>query len=211
MTTKLAQKKYHHGDLKKSLIDAGIQILREKGINSLSLRLAARIAGVSQTAPYRHFESKEMLLCAIAERGFMQLADYLQKAIDNNSEDIRGQFIDIGSQYLSFALDEPALFRVMFSGLISYDSERYPKFRESGECAFGKLISVVVRSQEDGLFREGDPVDLALYAWSSIHGYSMLCIDRQLDFLNLPNEVYFDKQKELAETLACGMRILSNA
>ena len=72
---------YHHGDLKKALIDSGVEILSEKGIKNLSLREAARRAGVSHTAPYRHFEDKDALLAAIAEEGFLRLIQKLEAGI----------------------------------------------------------------------------------------------------------------------------------
>src|SRR5688572_2247793 len=72
---------YHHGDLRRALLDAALTILRTEGLDALTLRAAARAAGVSQTAPYRHFDDRTALLAGVAEDGFVRLRERLQRAV----------------------------------------------------------------------------------------------------------------------------------
>src|SRR5689334_17108440 len=109
------RKPYHHGDLRRALIAAGIDLLAEGGATALDLRKVARRAGVSHAAPYRHFEDKRALLAAIAEEGFVRLAEQIHNAVSAAQPD--SQLLATASCYINFALSEPALAREMFSGL----------------------------------------------------------------------------------------------
>ncbi len=121
--TTLRSKPYHHGDLRRALISAGIELLGEGGASALDLRKVARKAGVSHTAPYRHFEDKRALVAAIAEEGFGRLTERLKNAVSGVAPGL--QLLALTRAYVDFALTEPALMREMFSGL-TIDRMAYP-------------------------------------------------------------------------------------
>src|SRR5216117_2127251 len=112
---------YHHGNLRTALLRAAGERLEKQGITALSLREAARRAGVSHNAPYRHFADREALLAALAAEGFAMLAERL-----------RGQpGREMGEAYVRFALEQPQRFRLMFGGLLPI--ARYPELRSAAQ------------------------------------------------------------------------------
>ena len=177
---------YHHGNLREALLEAGLVLLRERGAEALGLRELARQAGVSRTAPYRHFESKEALIAAIAEQGFLRLQSYLEGAKRRHPDDVERWFLEAGRQYIRFAVDHPEHLKVMFGPYISYDPARadHP-LHGVGRATFGQLVEMVVAAQQAGLVRSGDPVAISVSVWSLVHGFAMLLVHNRLDFLEL--------------------------
>src|SRR3984957_468444 len=104
---------YHHGDLRAACLRAAMELLEEGGATALSLRAVARKAGVSAAAPYRHYANREALISAVGAVGYRELAGYLAAAhpSPSTSEDLAA----VADAYVQFALQRPALFRVMFS------------------------------------------------------------------------------------------------
>ncbi len=165
---------YHHGDLRAELIKQALKILDKKGVGGLTLREVARAAKVSHTAPYRHFKDKEDILAAIAEVGFSNLAERGNKAL-TVADPVQG-YLEYGREYISFAAEHPQHFRIMFSGkLTRYDS--YTDLKTAGETAFGALVESIRRCQAAQAFREDPPEQMALSAWSFVHGIANLYID----------------------------------
>jgi AcrR family transcriptional regulator len=172
-------KPYHHGDLRAALIQAGLAILAEEGAQALTLRAAARRAGVSHSAPYRHFADKEALLAAIAEEGFAQLADRLEQARGNAGQSPRAQLEDAGWAYVHFAVTHPDHLRVMFGSHIA-DPEGYPGMWAAGARAFAVLVEIIRTGQHAAALGAGDPQQLAFAAWAMVHGLALLRIDHQV-------------------------------
>ena len=170
---------YHHGDLRAALIQAGLAILAEEGVQALTLRAAARRAGVSHNAPYRHFTDKEALLAAIAEEGFDELANRLEEARARSRPSAQAQLEETGWTYVQFALTHPDHLRVMFGSLIS-DPQAYPSLRAAGARAFNPLIEILRSGQDSGTVIAGNPRQLAFSAWAMVHGLALLLIDRQV-------------------------------
>src|SRR4029079_17242415 len=121
MTIRVARKRadtYQHGDLRPALIQAGLKLLGEEGVQGLSLRGAAQLAGVSHAAPYRHFRDKDALVAAIAERGFRLLTQAMRDELARSrSRDAVARLRAIGQGYVTFAVTHPAYFRVIFGDL----------------------------------------------------------------------------------------------
>jgi AcrR family transcriptional regulator len=170
---------YHHGDLRQNLIDAAIAFVNEKGISDLSLRQLARQVGVSHNAPYRHFETKEALLMAVAEQGFESLRLALQTAKDMAPNQPAQQLEAIGVAYVNFAFTHPAHYRVMFGNYRS-ECEESSALAQVAKQAFLVLLNTIQEGQTAGVFRNNDPLNLARVAWSLVHGQSMLILDRKL-------------------------------
>ena len=171
---------YQHGDLREALIQAGLKLLTEGGVAALGLRAAAQLAGVSHAAPYRHFRDKDALVDAIGERGFRMLTAAMQERIAQvATADTPTRLRASGVGYVSFALQNPGYFRVIFSGLIAH-TEASPALRAAGDEAYGVLRGLIVEGLADGSVGGADPDSLSLAAWSLVHGLSMLAIDGQL-------------------------------
>jgi AcrR family transcriptional regulator len=173
------EKPYHHGDLRGALIRAGLAILAEEGVQALSLRAAARRAGVSHAAPYRHFADKEALLAAIAEEGFNVLAAEVEEARERFPASPREQLEESAWAYVRFALTHPDHLLVMFSSLIE-DPQAYPGLREAGSRAFNVLVEIVRAGQAADIMIAGEARLLAVVAWTQVHGLSLLLIGHQV-------------------------------
>lgn len=178
-TSSEAARPYHHGDLRAALIRAGLDILAEEGVQALTIRAAARRAGVSHNAPYRHFTDKEALLAAIAEEGFIELSARLEEAVSRAPQSPRAQLEETGWAYVQFAMTHPDHLRVMFGGLIS-DPQASPGLRAAGAQAFNVLVAIIQAGQETGAVIAGSSLQLAFAAWGMVHGLALLLIDRQV-------------------------------
>jgi AcrR family transcriptional regulator len=168
---------YHHGDLRRALTDAALELVAERGASGFTLREAARRAGVSHTAPYNHFPSREALLAALAEEGFMGLGAALRSV--GPGEPLR-RLRDMGIAYVRFAVENAAHVRVMFGAALP-DRSAFPALVEAARTAFAPLLDSICDCQRAGAIRSGDPIELALAAWSLVHGLSSLIADGQLE------------------------------
>jgi AcrR family transcriptional regulator len=154
---------YHHGDLRSALLHSAGELLEEQGLESLRLREAARRAGVSHNAPYRHFSDRDALLAALAAEGFGMLAGALENRAGR----------EMGEAYVRFALEHPNRFRLMFSGRLQLD--RHPALASAAGATYEGLIAAF-RAQRD----IADPETAAAAAWSLVHGLANLLLDGHL-------------------------------
>ena len=173
------QGRYHHGELPGALLEAALRLVETGGTAALTLRAAARRAGVSQAAPYRHFPSKEALLAAVAEQGFRAMTAAMRKAVAACGDSPLERLRAIGLGYVGFATRHPSQFRVMF-GRETADRSAYPSLREAAGATFRMLVDAISDCQRAGLVRSDEPQDLALACWSSVHGAASLLVDDQL-------------------------------
>jgi AcrR family transcriptional regulator len=173
------KKNYHHGDLRKTLINVGIELISESGTSSIDLRKVARIAGVSHAAPYRHFADKKALIAAISEEGFNLLSIEMEQAISMKESSAHEQLRGMGHAYVQFALKNPSLVREMFSGL-TIEREAYPSLYEISKKLFNMIETVVIIGQEKGNIKVCDSKELTCVIWSMMHGTAILIIENQL-------------------------------
>lgn len=169
---------YHHGDLKNALIAAGLQLLIEKGVNGLNLREVARRAGVTHAAPYRHFADKEALIAAIAEDGFQRLGERIRTAHTATTGDAATKLTTLGRAYITFALEEPDSFRLMFSHTIAH-REQYPALYTAAKAGFLLLQSIIEEGIAAGIFMCADSMALTKSVWSMVHGLATLLVEGQ--------------------------------
>lgn len=162
---------YHHGDLPGTLVRAAIELLEEDGAAGLSLRAAARRAGVSPAAPYRHFADRNELLSAVAAVGYRELTADLFAA--NPAPATVEGVADIAVAYVRFALKRPGMFRVMFAeGCDPGNADRVSAVEAIHEYLYS-LVQQVIPS--------ADPESLATAAWALVHGLAFLHLDGKLD------------------------------
>ena len=175
---------YQHGDLRRALVQAGLKLLSELGVEGLSLRAAAELAGVSHAAPYRHFRDKNALVAAIAEEGFRLLTAEMRAAIAAcGSNDLLARLRASGVGYVTFAVRHPAYFRTIFGGIAAASDPTDPQtvaMDAAGGEAYAVMRDLVDEGIRRGRLRAGDPEQMALAAWSLVHGLSMLAISGQL-------------------------------
>ena len=168
-----ARRGYHHGNLREALIKAAIDLISEKGPGGFTFAEAARAAGVSPAAPYRHFRDRDALVADVAKQGFEAFTAALTAAWNNATPTPREAFSRVGNAYLEFARTKPAYYAAMFeSGLSLAD---YPEVRAVGDKAFG-----VLRQACEAIL-EGVPKDkrppammVSLHIWSLSHGIASL-------------------------------------
>jgi AcrR family transcriptional regulator len=179
--TAVRPKPYHHGDLRRTLLDAALAIVAQSGPGALSLRELARKAGVSHAAPYRHFPSREALLAALATEGFLGLGAEMARSAEGEADPL-SRVRALGVAYVAYAVRHPGHFRVMFgAGLEHWDDDS--PLAAAGAPTLQALIDAVSDAQRAGQLRAGDPRQLALPAWSMVHGLAMLLVDEQLGAL----------------------------
>jgi AcrR family transcriptional regulator len=167
----MATRRYHHGDARNALLGAAADLLEQAGAAGLSLRQVAERANLSRQAPYNHFESKEALLAELVRAGFEQLAECLSAG----DPKAKGALERAADAYIRRAQEAPALFRMMFSQEL-VNVSRFPAAARAGAGAFDKLREIVAA------FAPADRVpELALAAWSLVHGYATLCIEVALE------------------------------
>ena len=175
---KAAKSAYHHGDLRNALLDAAEALLEEGGIETLSLRDAARRAGVSHAAPYRHFPAKLDLLCALAERGFRALDAEMRRAGESSTDPVE-QLEEAGFAYIRLAVRHPWRTQLMFGGVVPME-EVPAELQEIAQSSFLGLVAILERGQASGDFvADQDVRVLSLTTWSLVHGTAMLVVGGQ--------------------------------
>lgn len=176
-TTAPPRDSYHHGDLKRALTGAALSLVAEKGPRGFTLTEAARRAGVSAAAPYRHFADKAELLAAVAEQGFRDLHADLAAAAERTS-DPKGRVIELGRAYVRWAITHPDHYQVMF-GADSLKAQ-HPGLAVAAEQAFGDLLDAISTCQKAGVVQGNDPREIAAPLWSLVHGIASLAIGGDL-------------------------------
>jgi AcrR family transcriptional regulator len=180
--------KYHHGNLRNTLIEVATELLAEEGTHALSLRKMAQRAGVSHNAPYMHFADKEAVLAGIAEEGFRLLAIEIESAIATADTSTYGRLIAASSAYIRFALDRPNHLQVMFR---PYEVEKYPSLLAASQAALNCLFELVKSGQENHTLIAGNPHQMTKSIWAMVHGVAVISIAYQTNML-LPENTSID-------------------
>lgn len=156
------------------MLQEAIRLIQKDGPAALTLRSVGQRLGVSRTALYRHFASKGALLGAVAGEGFRTFREALVDAWADAGKGPAG-FSAMGLAYVRFALDHPSHYRVMFGGFVRPGD--VPRDPGEDTDAFGVLVGSIVEQQQQGLVRDDDPRQLAMYIWAVVHGIATLALD----------------------------------
>ncbi|MEJ2548520.1 MAG: TetR/AcrR family transcriptional regulator [Gemmatimonadota bacterium] len=186
---------YHHGDLRRALLEAAGAILQESGAPALSLRGIARRAGVSHMAPYHHFAGRGELVAALAADGFERLAAAMRDAMESAAgADPVERLRACGVAYVVFAVRNPEMFHLMFGRELA-DSSAHPELRQAARVAYRTFAAALPTPAAEAAGRapadDGDPESreseneialppIALAAWSLVHGLAMLVAEGQV-------------------------------
>ena len=174
-TGRAKDRPYHHGDLREALLDAAHKLLGEKGVEGFTLADACRLAGVSTAAPYRHFPDRDAVLDALVSRGFQNLEAAMRARAADYTEGSIDRIVATGQAYVAFAVDEPALFRVMFRRPPEHDPTS--PMALDGDSCFGAVLEALTALQEQRGLKSDDLLDLAMPLWAVVHGVANLMID----------------------------------
>jgi AcrR family transcriptional regulator len=168
-----AKKGYHHGALRSALVEASVALAREGGPERVILREAARAAGVSHSAAYRHFADREALLAEVSNYARGELAAQMRRRV-NRSNDPRKRLRAVGTAYIDFAMSEPGLFRTAFTSHPATSGE------PTDADPFGVLGQVLDEAQAAGLLEARRRPGAEIAAWSAVHGLACLLLDGPL-------------------------------
>jgi AcrR family transcriptional regulator len=184
-----SKRPYHHGNLKQALLDSALDLIRTKGAEAFTLREAARLAGVSHSAAYRHFQDKNELLAAVATEGYNRLTEEMVAATEPGKT-ASERFRLSACGFLQFALRNPDHFKVIFDAPQRYE---YPEANEAGERAFGTLIQHIEECQAAGILQQGNSRMLSLMYLAVAIGVAKLAITGRLPFKEESQVVAFDE------------------
>lgn len=168
---------YHHGGLRAELMTRALARIAEAGVDKLSLRALAREAGVSATAPYRHFPTRHCLLAALATDGFGELLRVAQDAIESHGDDPPAALRAIGRAYIAHARREPVKYRLMFGSVIG-DFAPYADLHAAADASIAPLLETLRAGIARGDFVDRPVAALAGFCWSTVHGIANLLIDK---------------------------------
>ena len=158
--------KYHHGNLKEELISSACIVCEADGHDRMSLRSIAKEAKVSQTAPYRHFKTKESLLAEVSTRGFIELKEILQNANAKKTLSTRDRFLEMGQTYIEFGLSKRNTYDLMHSPVI--DKTQFPELLNSAVGAFEELVCVLAELNPGISAKDLDIK--CIHYWALVHG-----------------------------------------
>lgn len=172
---------YHHGDLRAQLVSVVRDLIETHGPDGFSVAEAARRAGVSSAAPYKHFKDRPELLRAVVSEGMDRLREGMEAAAGQHPRGSLESIAAIGQAYVDFARTGPGVFRLMFS--LTEGHENAPELKAKGQAGF----AVVLRATAERLGRTMDDPEVQLRAyilWTAVHGHCFLIIDRKTDVLS---------------------------
>ncbi len=196
----MSERPYHHGNLRAALLAQAEMIVRERGVQELSLRELAREVGVSHGAPRRHFPDRQALLDALAEDGFLRLGAELRGAIDGAGEGFPSRLQATAAAYVRFATRDAALLALMFA---SKHGEQSDAFHAAADRAFSVMLELIEQGQAEGTIEPGEPERVGMVLFATIQGIAALVtggmVDAgQLDGLVADAIAYFVRGSQVA-------------
>jgi len=170
---------YHHGDLRRALMQAAVDLVAESGVEGFTLREAAKRAGVSAAAPYRHFSDRADLLAAVATEGFNRLLPALQAAIDRTEDDSMAAIAGLGLAFVEFGVSNPSHFKLMYGPHLP-DRAAHPELGDLDLEGFRMLSQAIARAQEEGRLTTGEPRQMALVSFALVYGAVSSYLDGEM-------------------------------
>lgn len=178
---------YHHGDLRSALLHAAVDLVAESGATQFTLREAAKRAGVSPAAPYRHFEDRTALLAAVAEEGFGILLPEMRAALEAHPDDSLAALAALGVSFVQFGVRHPAYFQLMYGPHLP-DRSGHPDLVDLDLQGFQMLTEAIGLAQAEGRLRQGDVRQMALVALSFVYGAVSVYLDGEMRRLGFSHD-----------------------
>jgi len=178
----MSSKPYHHGNLKEALIEAGIELINQEGLDKLSLRKVASLCGVSQAAPYTHFQSKEDLLQAMRDYVLAQFMEVLEKSISVYGQKDERALIEMGKSYVMFFIDNPQYFNFIFSehcmqvhlSIETEETDNFPPFKLMKDTAIPILATKGISNEKIE--------DAIISLWATVHGLASIATMKNVHY-----------------------------
>jgi AcrR family transcriptional regulator len=171
-----AKDTYHHGNLRRALLDAALAVIADKGVEGLSLREVSSRVGVSHTAPYHHFADKTALVHALAHEGMALMDERMAAAEREAGDDPKKRLLGIGMAYVTFAVERPDYYAAFNAPEVN-NPEAQVESEQPDEAqgnTWQRLLDAIIACQQAGELPQGDPVVLGVYLWSLVHGLAEL-------------------------------------
>lgn len=165
---------YHHGNLRRALLDEALRVIAQKGVQGLSLREIAARVGVSHTALYHHFSDKSGLIHALAHEGQAKMDERMAAAALAADDASLARLLAIGEAYVLFAVEQPEYYAAFVSPEMGSMKDDSPQPPEAGADVWGRLLTAVVACQQSGGLPAGDPVIVGVGLWALVHGLAEL-------------------------------------
>ncbi|MBI5847491.1 MAG: TetR/AcrR family transcriptional regulator [Nitrospirae bacterium] len=196
---------YHHGDLKAALLGTALKLLKKHSPAEISLRELARIAGVSQAAPYRHFKDKDDLLAELARQGFDMISQYMRETILKHKDDALNMYYGCGLAYFRMGLNHPQHFKLMFNSDVK-PGDKYPALQTAASQTLALIRDMVVYCQKKKVFGEGEPLHIAFHCWSIVNGFTSLFADGRLEYVGVTAANAEEALKQLMSQFLIGAK-----
>jgi AcrR family transcriptional regulator len=184
--SQLPERPYHHGNLRTALLEQAERIVRDRGVQALSLRELAREVGVSHGAPRRHFPDRQALLDALAEAGFVRLGAELRGAMHGAGDDFQRRLQATATTYVHFATRDAALLALMFA---SKHGAQSGALHDAADRAFSVMLDLIEQGQAEGTIEPGDPERVGLVLFATIQGIAALVTGGMVDAAQLDDLV----------------------
>jgi AcrR family transcriptional regulator len=203
LATQEKPQSYHHGDLRNALIIAAVELIEEHGPDQFTMVDAARIAGVSNAAPYRHFKDKDELLQAVAHLGFLGLTEQIAQVAQTLGLGSMETIIVLGDTYVEYVTSRPQFYELMWGNVNSdIDAPNETELKSSGFYVLVDAVSAWGKVEEVAI---SDPVQIATYLWAMVHGLSSLTLHNHIDRF-VPGANVKDMLRNTTETFLNGLR-----
>ncbi len=178
MAGKTTRREHHHGDLRRALVDATLDLIAAGGSHDVTLRAVARAAGVSHMAPYNHFADKAALIASAGAEGFRRLKGDMERRMAAFALGDPLRFQAVGVAYVVFAVENPELFRLMFGPELA-DTTSHPKLAQAAGDVYRTFLDALGHSGLNAS-ATGAASEMALTPWALVHGLAMLAVSRQI-------------------------------
>ena len=192
---------YHHGNLKEEFIRIAFDFIAKEDVEKLTLKVLSDATGTSRSAIYKHFKNKDALIETIIERGFDKFDVETTLYLKDASKALVDRFYLTGKLYVTFARENPNLYRLLFGKKYAHIREELLSIKDEDCSGFAALQKTVEDGQKQGILKKDDSYRQAIVIWAAMHGFSSLIIDGFMDV----EAVYEDVYSTLFETLLSGM------
>jgi len=207
----MKENEYHHGNLKEEFLRIAFEFIKENGVDKLTLKVLSDATNTSRSAIYRHFSSKDALIETIIRLGFEQFDDAVAPILRESTKPLVDRFYLSGKYYITFASQNPNLYRLLFGKKYAYIREEIMSLKDDDCSGFGALKIAIEEGQKSGILKKDSSYNQAIVIWSSLHGLSSLIINGFMDIEDIYEKLYEEMfQSLLAGIIANKVKLLTS-